>query len=627
MILSAFVLELSDMTKQIGRRRFVQAVPAAIAATVALPELATAQGRGNTTPPKFGTDTLKAAEQIAGLHFTDAEDEAALNGVGRNLDSFEALRKLDVPMDTEPAVTFRPYLPGRQPIGKSTRNAKLGVARPKTVPIGSSIEDLAFEPVTTLSALIESRKVSSTDLTKMYLARLKRYGEQLHCVVTLTEELALAQAAAADKEIKAGRYRGPLHGIPWGAKDLFDTKGIATTWGAEPYKNRVPDHDATIVERLREAGAVLVAKLSMGALAQGGVWFGGSTRNPWAPDTSSSGSSAGPGAATSAGLVAFAIGTETRGSIISPSSTCGVVGLRPTYGRVSRYGAMALSWTMDKIGPMARSVEDVALIFNAIYGADGRDETVVDAPFAFNADVPLSTLKIAYVAKEFDQTPQAGGGGRGGGGRGVDPEVARRRAEGRNKLLKEALDVLRAQGAKLEPIELPDFPANTINFILDAEGAAAFDDLTRSGQVNEIKGSSWGNTFRTSRFIPAVEYIRAQRARTLLSRQMDALMSGCDVFLSPTGSASLGITNLTGHPAACLKAGFVDGLPQALMITGRLYDEAAILRVALGYERATKWHTMNPALDENLKKMKTDEGRQGQAERVGQDGAGLAYDI
>ena len=385
----------------------------------------------------------------------------------------------------------------------------------------------------------------------------------------------------------------------------------------------MPDRDATIVERLRDAGAVLVAKLSMGALAQGGVWFGGSTRNPWAPDTSSSGSSAGPGAATSAGLVGFAIGTETRGSIISPSSTCGVVGLRPTYGRVSRYGAMALSWTMDKIGPMARSVEDAPLIFNAIYGADGRDETVVDAPFAFNPDVPLSTLKIGYVAKEFDQTQT--GGGRGGGGRGgVDPEVARRRAEDRNTLLKEALDVLRANGATLEAIELPDFPANTINFILDAEGAAAFDDLTRSGQVNEIKGSSWGNTFRTSRFIPAVEYIRAQRARTLLNRQMDVLMSRYDVFLSPTGSASLGITNLTGHPAACLKAGFVDGLPQALMITGRLYDEAAVLRVALAYERVTKWHTMNPALDENLRKMKT--AAQGQEGREGRDET-TAYDI
>ena len=287
----------------------------------------------------------------------------------------------------------------------------------------------------------------------MYLARLKRYGEPLHCVVTLTEELALAQAAKADRDLKAGRYRGPLHGIPWGAKDLFATKGIRTTWGAKPYENQVPDIDATVVERLRDAGAVLVAKLSMGSLAQGGVWFGGTTRNPWAPETGSSGSSAGPGAATAAGLVGFALGTETRGSIITPASICGVVGLRPTYGRVSRYGAMALSWTMDKIGPMCRSVEDCALVLNAIYGADGRDDTVVDAPFVWNPGVPLSTLRVGYVAKEFEGT--------------LDSPNANPNP------LKDALDVLRASGAKLEPMELPDFPTDAINFILAAEAAAA----------------------------------------------------------------------------------------------------------------------------------------------------------
>jgi len=609
----------------IDRRRFLKAVPATVAAGVALPAIvpstATAQRGGGTTPPRVGKDALKGAEQIAGLHFTDAEEEAALAGVSRNLDAYEQLRKLDVPLDTEPAITFRPYVSGKQPAGRTSinggRHAKLSLGKAARVQVSSNLEDLAFEPVTVLGSLIESRKISSTDLTTMYLARLKRYGEPLHCVITLTEDLALAQAASADKEIKAGHYRGPLHGIPWGAKDLLATKGIRTTWGAKPYENQVPDLDATVVERLRDAGAVLVAKLSMGALAQGGVWYGGSTRNPWSPENSSSGSSAGPGSATAAGLVGFSIGTETRGSIISPSSTCGVVGLRPTYGRVSRYGAMALSWTMDKIGPMCRSVEDCALVFNAIYGTDGRDETVVDAPFDWNPDVPLSKLRIGYLASEFDQRPNAGpatgsgrAGGVGGGGRGaaVDPAVAQRRAEDRNKLLKEALDVLRAQGAKLEPMTLPDFPATAINFILDAEAAAAFDDLTRSGDANQMTNSSWPNSFRTSRFIPAVEYIRAQRARTLLSRQMDAAMAKFDVFLSPTGGNSLGITNLTGHPAACLKAGFVDGLPQALMITGRLYDEANLLRVALAYERATRWHTMNPPLDENLKKVKTDLG-------------------
>ena len=598
--------------KHIGRRRFIKTVPAAVAASVTVPSLALAQ-RGGGAPPKFGKDVLKCAEQIDGLHFTDAEEELAAAGASRNLDSYEELRKLDIPLDTEPAMTFRPYRgqtrssgPAPEPAGKSTRNAKLAMARPARVAVSANLEDLAFEPVTVLASLIESRKVTSTDLTRMYLSRLKRYGDQLHCVVTLTEELALAQAAAADKEIKAGTYRGPLHGIPFGVKDLFDTKGIRTTWGAKPYENRIAQVDATIVERLRDAGAVLCAKLSMGALAQGGVWFGGSTRNPWSPDNSSSGSSAGPGAATSAGLVAFAIGTETRGSIISPSSTCGVVGLRPTYGRVSRYGAMALRWSMDKVGPMCRSVEDCAIVFNAIYGSDGRDDTVVDAPFNWNPEVPLSSLKIGFVESEFNAT-NAGGGGGGRGGA-ANPEDARRRAEERNKLLKDALDVLRAAGAKLEPMTLPEFPANALGFILSAEAAAAFDDLTRSKQLDlltEQGPGAWPNTFRTSRFIPAVEYIRAQRARTLLNRQMDALMSKYDVFLSPTGSASLGITNLTGHPAACLKAGFVDGSPQALMITGRLYDEANVLRVALAYERATKWHSMNPPLDDNLKKMKT----------------------
>ncbi len=574
---------------QISRRRFIQRAPAAVAATVVAhgfsPAIQAAPPQGLSPAPqsatglKVGKDALKSAEQVAGLQFTDAEEEMAVPGANRNLDSYQTLRQLDIPLDTEPAIIFRPYLPGKRPSGRATRNAKLPIAR-TSVRVTSRLEDLAFEPVSTLSSLIESRRITSTDLTQMYLARLKRYGDQLHCVVTLTAELALAQAAKADRQLKAGRYLGPLHGIPWGAKDLFATKGIRTTWGAKPYENQVPDVDATVVERLRDAGAVLVAKLSMGSLAQGGVWFGGTTRNPWAPESGSSGSSAGPASATAAGLVGFALGTETRGSIITPASICGVVGLRPTYGRISRYGAMALSWTMDKIGPICRSVEDCALVLNAIYGSDGRDETVVDAPFAWNPDVPLSTIRIGYVAKEFEGSlavPNAN-----------------------STLLKDALDVLRKSGAKLEPMELPDFPTDAINFILSAEGAAAFDDLTRTrgiDQLTEQAPASWPNTFRTSRFIPAVEYIRAQRARTLLNRKMDALMARYDVFLSPArGSASLPITNLTGHPALCLKTGFVGGLPQALMITGRLYDEATVLRVALAYQRATTWHTMHPDL-------------------------------
>ncbi len=573
-----------------SRRRFIQCVPAVsyvagsyaasgFSRTIAVTAAAAAP-QANASSAKLDRNTVKCAEQLAGLQFTDAEEEMALPGAIRNLESYQALRQLDIPLDTEPAITFRPYLPGKRPSGRATRNAKLPIARTANVRVTSRLDKLAFEPVSVLSSLIESRRITSTNLTNMYLARLTRYGDQLHCVVTLTGDLALAQAAKADRELKAGRYRGPLHGIPWGAKDLFASKGIRTTWGAKPYENQVPEVDATVVERLRDAGAVLVAKLSMGSLAQGGVWFGGTTRNPWAPDSGSSGSSAGPACATAAGLVAFALGTETRGSIITPASICGVVGLRPTYGRVSRYGAMALSWTMDKIGPMCRSVEDCALVFNAIYGADGRDDTVVDAPFVWNPDVPLSSLRIGYVAKEF--------------------ETSLTRPTATSTLLKEALEVLRARGAKPEPMELPDFPTDAINFILSAEAAAAFDDLTRSkgiDRLTEQDPGAWPNTFRTSRFIPAVEYIRAQRARTLLNRKMDALMSNYDVFLSPArGSASLPIANLTGHPALCLKAGFVNGLPQALMITGRLYDEATVLRVALAYERATMWGTMHPDL-------------------------------
>lgn len=591
----------SPRGRRIGRRTFLGTVPAAVAAGVAAPALALA-GQGTTppaapapaaaqqadTPLHFGVETLKSAEKVIGVGFKESEEEMLLRGANRNLESYQALRTLEIPLDTEPAITFRPYLPGKRPPAAGPRMKTLRVSAP-VVRVTSSLEDLAFQPVTALAPLVRDRKVSSTNLTKMYLARLKKHGETLKCVVTLTEELALAQAAQADKDIAAGKYRGQLHGIPWGAKDLLATKGIRTTWGAKPYENQVIDLDATVVERLRDAGAVLVAKLSMGSLAQGGVWFGGSTHNPWNIERSSSGSSAGPAAATAAGLVGFSIGTETLGSIISPCSACGVTGLRPTYGRVSRYGAMALSWTMDKIGTICRSVEDCVLAFNAIYGTDGHDETVVDAPFAWNPDVPLGKLKIGYVKADFEnQTPPANMN-----------EEAKKRFEARMTIMKDALDVFRKAGASLVPIELPDFPAQAIRFILSTEAAAAFDDLTRSRGIDQLTAQApgdWPNQFRMHRFVPAVEFIRAQRARTLLMRKYDGLMSTVDVFLSATGGASLVATNLTGHPALCMKAGFVDKMPTALMITGRLYDEATLLRVALAYEKGTKWQGMNPAI-------------------------------
>jgi Asp-tRNA(Asn)/Glu-tRNA(Gln) amidotransferase A subunit family amidase len=344
----------------------------------------------------------------------------------------------------------------------------------------------------------------------------------------------------------------------------------------------VIDYDATVVELLRDAGAVLVAKLSMGALAQGGRWFGGMTRNPWQVEedkSGSSGSSAGPAAATAAGLVGFSVGTETLGSIMSPSSRCGVVGLRPTYGRISRHGAMGLSWTMDKIGPICRSVEDCAATLNATYGTDGRDLTVGDVPFNWQPSRPLGEMRIGYLKTEFDRQ--------------TDAE--------RKAIYQQALDALKTAGANLQPIELPKFSTGALRIILVAEAATAFDDITRSGAINQLSGqdpSDWPNIFRSSRFIPAVEYIRAQRARRLLMQQMDELMTKWDVFVSPApGSASLLITNLTGHPAVCLPCGFPKGLPQSIMFTGGLYDEGAPLRVALAFEKATPWHTMHPKMD------------------------------
>ncbi len=570
-----------------NRRGFFSALTSAFAAGAAAPALAQQPA---ATPARIDRLRLDAAESIFGVDFTEAEEQMALGSVNRNLQAFEDLRKLNVPLDTEPAITFRPYLPGKKPVGKATPGARLRVTK-TAVAANLTPDQIAFLPVTALATLIETRRITSTELTRLYLERLKKHGETLKCVVTLTEDLALKQAAAADAEIKAGKYRGPLHGIPWGAKDLLATKGYKTTWGATPYKDQVIDLDATVVERLRDAGAVLVAKLSMGALAQGGVWFGGSTRNPWNIERSSSGSSAGPGAATAAGLVGFAIGTETLGSIISPSVTNGVTGLRPTYGRVSRHGAMALSWTMDKIGPMCRSVEDCVLVLNAIYGADGHDDTVTDAPFEWNPDRPLSSLRIGFIQREFENAPSV-----------TNPTDAQKQAAGtRQAMYRDALEVFRKAGATLEPIAMPDFPTGSIGFVLSAEAAAAFDDLTRDkDQLATLTAQSpgdWPNTFRSSRFIPAVEYLRAMRARRLLMQEMDKLMSQYDVFLSVApGTSSLQVTNLTGHPAMALKCGFVDNMPQSIMVTGRLYDEATVCRVALAYERNTEWHKKHPTL-------------------------------
>ena len=556
------------MSKGLDRRDWLRLV--AMLSLASSGQAQAPQGQAAAEPPARVTkEMLHAALLLIGLDFTEEQEAMMLPGVNRALHGYEALRKIDVPLDTEPATRFYPTKTAAKP-------AKFAPVPAKPRSFGS-MDELAFEPVTTLAALIKARKVSSTDLTKMYLDRLKKYSPKLLCVITFTEDLALQQAAKADAEIKQGRYRGPLHGIPWGAKDLFATKGIKTTWGAEPYQNQVFDYNATVVDRLEQAGAALLAKLSMGALAQGGLWFAGMTKNPWKPDQSSSGSSAGSASATSAGLVGFSLGTETLGSIISPSTTCGVVGLRPTYGRVSRYGAMGLSWTMDKPGPLCRTVEDCALVFEAIRGTDGKDLAVVDAPFDWQPQLGMSGLRVGYLDADFERAPKD-----------------------TKPIYDQALADLRAAGVKLEPVKLPDFQAQPLRIILEAEAATAFDDLTRNGGVDQLRGQApgdWPNTFRTSRLIPAVEYIRAQRARTLLMRRMDQFMADWDVLVSPPFGGLLLVTNLTGHPQIVVPCGFSDGRPRGLVFTGKLYEEGTPMRLAALFENSTQWHTMHPKLE------------------------------
>jgi Asp-tRNA(Asn)/Glu-tRNA(Gln) amidotransferase A subunit family amidase len=420
----------------------------------------------------------------------------------------------------------------------------------------------------------------------MYLDRIRRYDPVLQCVVTLTDDRALAQAKAADEEIARGRYRGPLHGIPWGAKDLLAAKGYKTTWGAGPYKDQVIDTDATVVRRLDEAGAVLLAKLTLGELAMGDVWYGGKTKNPWKVTQGSSGSSAGPGSATSAGLVAFGIGSETLGSISSPSTRNGVTGLRPTYGRVPKTGAMALSWSMDKLGPMCRAVEDCAFVLDAIHGPDGMDPSAIDAAFRWDARMPLSSIRVGYVKAAFDAPEK-------------DPKDATRTLHFTKKWDDLALDALRGAGVTPVPVELPTFDFEPMSLILTAEGAAAFDEMTRSGkdaQLVQQGKDDWANTFRSARFIPAVDYINANRARTLLMRKWAELMKTVDVIVVPTnGTSQLLATNLTGHPAVIVPHGFRDdGTPVSLTFVGGLFGEDKLLRVAHAWQQATDWHLKHP---------------------------------
>ena len=509
-------------------------------------------------------------ENLAGLEFTQTERDTFLSTLQVLKGRYDTLRTIDLPNSLPVPLYFDPRIPG-QDIPKGREKylfQEFPTKRPET------IEECAFYTIGQLAHLIRTQQVTSLELTTMYLDRLKRHGPTLECVVTLTEELALKQARRADKNIQTGRYLGPLHGIPYGAKDLLAVPGYKTTWGAMTHKDQVLDETATVVKKLEEAGAVLVAKLTLGALAWGDVWYGGKTRNPWNTEQGSSGSSAGPGSATAAGLVGFAIGSETWGSIVSPATRNGVTGLRPTFGTVSKAGAMALAWSMDKLGPMCRSVDDCALVYSIIKGTDGKDHSVVDVPFQVPTKKALKSLRIGYIESAFKDTSTS------------DNDRA-------------VLDRLRQLGFKLIPIELPEFPTNSLSFLLSVEAAAAFDELTRSNRddelVRQVK-NAWPNEVRQARHIPAVEYIQANRARIVLNQKMAELFKNIDIYVAPSfWGDNLLRTNLSGHPCVVLPNGFNEkGSPTSISFMGDLYKDGEVVAVAHVYQRGTGWHKQYP---------------------------------
>lgn len=536
----------------------------------------TAEADSSRVAPPITTDHIRSAERLIGLEFTDEErrqmlEPAALfSGLEGRRDAYRRLREAEIGNDVPPALFFHPQPPA-EPVaqGEPRWPPAPDVERPE------DLEALAFASVRELGALLRSGEVSSVELTRMYLDRLRRHDSTLHAVVTLTDDLAMEQARRADRELEAGRIRGPLHGIPYGLKDLFAVPGYPTTWGATPYRDQALDETATVARKLEEAGAVLVAKTSLGALAWGDVWFGGQTRNPWNPEEGSSGSSAGSAAAVSAGLLPFAIGTETLGSIVSPSTRTGVTGLRPSFGRVSRHGGMFVSWSMDKVGPICRTALDCAMVFDAVRGPDGEDPTVVDRPFPFQAESDLEGRRIGYVEASFERDYEGA-------------EADRR-----------ALDVLRALGAELVPIELPDRPIGATAFILAAEAASAHDSLTRKDLDSLLvrqQAAAWPNVYRTARFIPAVEYLQANQVRRLLGRDMREIMADLDAYVAPTsGGPTLLLTNLTGHPAVSVPNGFTeDDSPKSISFVGTMYGEADLLEIVAAYQEATEWNERHP---------------------------------
>jgi Asp-tRNA(Asn)/Glu-tRNA(Gln) amidotransferase A subunit family amidase len=546
-------------------------------------------GAGPAVGPEVSPATFAEAEKLVQVELRDAERAEAAGSWRQNMAALyerrTGPRKVALEPTLAPATLWNPALPGLH-VGPARNEFIRSKTDPGALPV--SDQDIAFAPVTSLSRWIERRQLTSSRLTQIYLKRLERFNPKLRCVITLTHELALAQAKRADEEIAAGKYRGPLHGIPWGAKDLLDTAGIATTYGAEPYRNRVPTDDAVVVKRLHEAGAVLVAKLSLGALALNDIWFGGQTMNPWLLEEGSSGSSAGPGAATSAGLVGFAIGSETGGSIIGPSMRCGITGLRPTYGRVARTGAMTLCWSLDKLGPMTRFVEDALLVLHAISGPDAGDLASVPSKLNFDAGAPVKGLRIGYFPNWMKEAPA------------TDVDRA-------------ALETVQKIGMVPIEVSIPDWPYDSLDLILFAEGAAAFEQLTLSGGLDELKvqvPDAWPNIFRQSRFLSAVDFVQADRLRRKVAQEMARVFSQVDLLLVPSlRDEMLTITNFTGHPSLTLRAGFVEvsearsdwapdpnhplpkfspprRVPHGVTLIGRLFEEGTLGRAGLALERS-----------------------------------------
>ncbi len=524
---------------------------------------------------KINKEIIERAEKIIALEFTDAERDSMQDALNEQLSNYLNIHKVKIDNSIPPAIMFNPIPVGFK-FDQTQKPIRFGNYSHTKVP--KNIDDLAYYSIGELAHLIKTKKITSTQLTKFYIERFKKYSLQLRNAITLTEERAIASAKKADEEIAKGKYKGLLHGIPYGVKDLFSTKRYKTTWGAEPYKEQLIDEDATVIQKLEEAGAVLVAKLSMGALARGDYWFGGMTRNPWDTTKGSSGSSAGSASAVSAGLLPFALGTETRGSVISPATVCGVTGLRPTYGRVSRTGAMALSWSMDKVGVLTRNAEDAAIVFNSIYGPDGKDQSVYDLPFNYSPKIDFKKLRIGFLKGDFDKSYPF---------------------HTNDSLTLKKLEEL---GAVLIPIELPNTAARDIGFILTAESAAAFDELTRTNQddllLRQTK-NSWPNSFRASRFIPAVEYINANRIRYMLIQEMKKIFEKVDLYISPSWQGiNLALTNLTGHPAVVVPNGFLkNGTPTSITFMGNLFDEGRLIAVAKAFQEATDHHKKYPKLD------------------------------